>query len=122
MNTKARTSETHLIQWKESWCDEYLTNFCGFADANGVSPPVTDSVAGPDIDPVRRRFRALEAGSLAPSRAQRTPAARAHTEGPVTRKKQPPADTVRSSASEYLTFVAATGAARASVKEAGKTP
>ena len=35
--TRKRTKkvETHLVEWKESWRDEYLKWLCGFANADG---------------------------------------------------------------------------------------
>ncbi|MFM8408850.1 MAG: helix-turn-helix domain-containing protein, partial [Alphaproteobacteria bacterium] len=35
MTTKRRKRETHLVEWKESWRDEYLKWICGFANADG---------------------------------------------------------------------------------------
>jgi ATP-dependent DNA helicase RecG len=35
MTTKAKKRETHLVEWKESWRDEYLKWLCGFANADG---------------------------------------------------------------------------------------
>jgi len=29
------TPETHLVEWKESWRDDYLRWLCGFANADG---------------------------------------------------------------------------------------
>jgi len=31
----AETGENHLVEWKESWRDEYLRWLCGFANAEG---------------------------------------------------------------------------------------
>ena len=28
-------SKSQNIEWKESWCDEYLKQICGFANAQG---------------------------------------------------------------------------------------
>lgn len=35
MTTKRKKGETHLVEWKESWRDEYLKWLCGFANADG---------------------------------------------------------------------------------------
>lgn len=35
MNPRRKKHETHLVEWKESWRDEYLKWLCGFANADG---------------------------------------------------------------------------------------
>ena len=35
MTSKRKEGETHLVEWKESWRDEYLKWLCGFANADG---------------------------------------------------------------------------------------
>src|SRR5690606_14163718 len=32
---RRQSGETHLVEWKESWRDEYLKWLCGFANADG---------------------------------------------------------------------------------------
>src|SRR5690606_37770115 len=32
---RRQSGETHLVEWKESWRDEYLRWLCGFANADG---------------------------------------------------------------------------------------
>lgn len=34
MTTKRKKGETHLLEWKESWCEEYPKWLCGFANAD----------------------------------------------------------------------------------------
>jgi hypothetical protein len=38
MTPKRKKRETHLVEWKESWRDEYLKWLCGFANADGGTP------------------------------------------------------------------------------------
>lgn len=35
MTAKREKGETHLLEWKESWCDESPKWLCGFANADG---------------------------------------------------------------------------------------
>lgn len=35
MTAKRKKDETHLVEWEESWRDEYLKRLGGFANADG---------------------------------------------------------------------------------------
>jgi hypothetical protein len=53
--TKHKKGETHLVEWKESWRDEYLKWVCGFANADGGTLIIGvndkgESVGAPDVD------------------------------------------------------------------------
>ena len=55
MTAKREKHETHLVEWKESWRDEYLKWLCGFANADGGTLIIGMSdkgepVGAPDAD------------------------------------------------------------------------
>lgn len=55
MTTKRKKGETHLVEWKESWRDEYLRWLCGFANADGGTLIIGmndrgEPVGAPDAD------------------------------------------------------------------------
>jgi ATP-dependent DNA helicase RecG len=53
--SKRLKSETHLVEWKQSWRDEYLRWLCGFANADGGTLVIGkndqgDPVGAPDAE------------------------------------------------------------------------
>jgi ATP-dependent DNA helicase RecG len=52
---RRQSAETHLVEWKESWRDEYLKWLCGFANADGGTLIIGmndkgEPVGSPDAD------------------------------------------------------------------------
>lgn len=49
MTAKRKKSETHLVEWKESWRDDYLRWLCGFANADGGTLVIGVNDAGEPV-------------------------------------------------------------------------
>jgi ATP-dependent DNA helicase RecG len=67
-------SETHLVEWKQSWRDDYLRWLCGFANADGGTLIIGkndqgDPVGAPDAERLLVDLSALDL----PAQETRTP-------------------------------------------------